>query len=117
VVQTVGAGHTRYGRSTEDHGWRWRIQLFDRADGGAPILEIWPQQEPTLPPHVERLTARVRTVVELLEATTNLKAQPPITADVGEIEVDMFSTRASVRVRRHGPVTRKRYGTLDDDDR
>lgn len=60
-------------------GWRWevRVHYVDRDRDKAAHLEFWPDMEPTLPPHIEDLTPRVRQLLDALQWITGRPASPP----------------------------------------
>lgn len=97
----------------DDLGWQWTVRLLPHPeDAEMRELVIACERLPTLPPRIERLTARVRPVVEFLQRETGLPVLPPVTADVSNVEYGEYSTTARIRAKRHGPVEARRYKPL-----
>lgn len=113
VIAVTAERIVRHSRKTgtEDRGWRWSVALVPR-DEAARALVIQPEQEPTLPVRVERMTPRVRAVVEFLQRATGLPVAPPVTADVSRVTDYGIATEVKRRVRRHGPVEDRPYKPL-----
>lgn len=64
---------------------------------------------------IERLTPRVRQVVDFLERCTGLQAQPPVTMDVTNITPTAAGMQRKIRLRQHGPIQVKSGRPLDED--
>jgi len=103
--------YSREHHHTEDKGWRWAVRLEAR-DPSQPALVVCPEQEPTLPAQLNKMTSRVRQVVQFLSAVTGVEPGPVVKGDVSNIRPGFFGAKVRGKLSGAGQADLSRHKPL-----